>query len=176
MSISQPYSLRLLAVAFLFLLSTAFKAEKDPLHKRVFNTMVAEVKEGTAAAKKPINDKITFKDGRLFSDFLNEKFEYKWLKYRINKDSIYTDSTDTEVRLLELESTTTDEANQTIIINLTIQEWDLDGTIKITKNDKLKKAFDITGREKGGKPVKEKKKKKKKVIEVIDGEGEQKRE
>ena len=35
------------------------------------------------------------------------------------------------------------------------------GVIKITKNDKLKKYFDFSGREKGGKPKKEKKKKEK---------------
>ncbi len=175
MSTKHSTSLKVLIFTCLFLVSLAYKAEKDPLHKRVFNLMISEVKEGTAPAKKPVTDKLSFKDGKLFSDFLYDKFQYKWLKYRINKDSIYTDSTDTEVRLLEIESTTTDEANQTVIINFVVQEWDLDGTIKITKNDKLKKAFDITGREKGGKPVKAKKKKKK-IVEVIDGEGEQKRE
>jgi len=70
-----------------------------------------------------------------------------------------------------LEATVTDELNQTVIVNLSIIEWDIDGTIKITKNDKLKKAFDLSGREKGGNPKKAKKKKK---IDVPKGEAEQK--
>lgn len=152
----------------IFLLFTFFsKAEKDPLHKRVFNVKFLEIKDG-APAKKSTMDKMSFKDGKLFSDFLYDKFAYKWIKYRINKDSIYMDSTDTEVRLLEVEATTTDEANQTVILNFTVEEWNIDGTVKITKNDKLKKYFEIAGREKGGKPKKEKKKKP--LVEIGEGE------
>jgi len=174
MHIKRQIYIKVFTFAFLFLLSISFKVEKDPLHKRIFNTQVTEVKEGSAPVKKPAVDKMTFKDGKLFSDFLFDKFQYKWLKYRINKDSIYVDSTETEVRLLELESTITDEANQTVIINLSIVEWDLEGTVKITKNDKLKKAFDISGREKGGKPKKPKIKKNRKIKIVEGGEVEQK--
>ena len=53
-------------------------------------------------------------------------------------------------------------------INFESQEWDLDGTIKITKNDKLKKYFDFVGREKGGKPKKVKVKKENKLFEIIE--------
>lgn len=173
MSTKQMNYAKVLTLAFFFLFTFSFKAEKDPLHKREFTIKVTEVKEGSAPAKKPTMDKMAFKDGKLFSDFLYDKFQYKWLKYRINKDSIYTDSTDTEVRMFEVECTTTDEANQTLIVNLTIEEWDIEGTVKITKNDKLKKSFEIIGREKGGKPKKSKKKKK---VEIVDGEAEQKNE
>lgn len=159
---STRYIISRLTVILLVLFSLASRAEKDPLHKRVFTTKIAEIKEeGAAPAKKPTMDKMSFKDGRLFSDYLFDKFQYKWLKYRINKDSIFTDSTDTEVRLLEVECTTTDEANQTVSITFSVQEWDIEGEIKITKNDKMKKHFLLTGREKGGKPKKPKKKKKK---------------
>lgn len=110
-------------------------------------------------------DKLYFKNGKLFSDFLYDKFGYKWIRYRINKDSIFTDSTDTEVRFLLVEASLTDDNNQTVLLDFTTQEWDLDGTIKITKNDKLKKYYDMAGREKGGKPKKVKKKRKK-LIEL----------
>jgi hypothetical protein len=43
------------------------------------------------------------------------------------------------------------------MISLTTLEWDIEGTYKITKNDKIKKHFEVTGREKGGKPKKNKK-------------------
>jgi len=61
--------------------------------------------------------------------------------------------------MLVIEATTTDEANTTLAINLTIEDWDIEGTFKITKNDKPKKFYEVVGREKGGKPKKEKKKK-----------------
>ncbi len=157
-----------LSISVLFMLF-AFKGEKDPLHKRTFTVMLDEVRDGVPA-KKGISDKWSFKEGKMFSDYMYDKFGYKWMRYRINKDSIYTDSTDTEVRLLEVEASFTNEENQTVTINFTSVEWDLDGTVKITKNDKIKKYYDFVGREKGGKPKKEKKKKsgETKIFEIID--------
>lgn len=163
---SISFKTKLLSCIFLFAL-LAFKGEKDSLHKRTFNTMLDEVREGVPV-KKGIADKMTFKDGRLFSDYLFDKFGYKWMRYRINKDSIFTDSTDTEVRLLEVESSATNEDNQTVNLNFVVQEWDIDGVIKITKNDKIKKYYDLVGREKGGKPKKPKKPKEKKLFEIIE--------
>lgn len=171
MNVSRSSWVRPLSVCMvLFMTLVAFKSEKDSLHKRVFNIMLDEVKDGVPmkAEKKGIADKMSFKDGKLFSDFLFEKYGYKWMRYRINKDSVYTDSTDTEVRLLEVESSATNEDNQTVTINFVSVEWDLDGTIKITKNDKLKKYYDMVGREKGGKPKKQKKKKENKIFEIVD--------
>ncbi len=139
----------------LFFFITSFKTEHDPLHKRTFNVTLSESKNGTPA-KKNVSDELYFKNGKLYSDFLNEKFNYNYIKYRINKDSIYTDDTDTEVRYLEVEAVETDDNKQTIFINFVTTEWDIDGVIKITKNDKLKRYYDLSGREKGGKPKKEK--------------------
>jgi hypothetical protein len=155
----------LIAIGFLFAL-LSFKEEKDPLHKRVFNISLGEMKDGVPG-KKSIADKFYFKDGKMFSDFIGEKFGYKWIRYRINKDSIFTDSTDTEVRLLEVEASATNEDNQTVSIVFSTQEWDIDGFVKITKNDKIKRYYDFVGREKGGKPKKVKKKKTNKIIEVV---------
>jgi hypothetical protein len=153
-----------LTLSLILLICVAFKTEKDPLHKRIFNINITEVKDGVVA-KKSAMDKIEFKNGKLFSDFLFDKYQYKWIKYRINKDSIYTDSTDTEVRMFEVEATITSTKDETLAINLTIVEWDIEGTIKFTKGDKPKKYYDFTGFEKGGKPKKPKKPKKGQPIE-----------
>jgi hypothetical protein len=158
MSLKKSLFISLTLFCGILLMGFALGKDKDPLHKRIFNITIFEYKDGQAA-KKGVSDKIEFKDGKLFSDYLYDKFQYKWIKYRINKDSIYTDSTDTEVRFLEVEGSATDDKNQTILINFNTVEWDIDGTIKITKNDKIKKQMDFVGREKGGKPKKEKKKK-----------------
>ena len=90
------------------------------------------------------------------------------VRYRIMKDTAYTDHTGTDVRLLELEANVTNEANRTVAIGFTILEWDLDGVVKVTKNDIVRKYYDVVGREKGGKPRKEEMKDKKKLIEVKD--------
>lgn len=149
-------SISCLFVLALIFINAGFKGEKDPLHKRIFTIGVVEIVNG-APGKKSIADEIEFKDGKLFSDFLNKKFSYKWIKYRINKDSIYVDSTETEIRHLEVEATTTDENNTTLAVNFVVENWDIEGFYKLTKNDKPKKYYDFTGFEKGGKPKKEKK-------------------
>jgi glycine cleavage system aminomethyltransferase T len=73
--------------------------------------------------------------------------------------------------MLEVEGSATDLTNQTVIINFVLQEWDIDGTIKITKNDKIKRFFDFVGREKGGKPKKQKSDKQRLIEVKKDGEG-----
>lgn len=155
-----------LALAVILFTTLSFSGEKDSLHKRVFNISLDEVKDGVVA-KKVVADKLFFKDGKVFSNFLDKKFGYQWIRYRINKDSVYIDSTEVEVRYLQVEASATNADNQTVTIEFESLEWDLDGVIKITKNDKIKRYFDFVGREKGGKPKKEKVKKKNKVIEII---------
>lgn len=162
--LKKIYCVGALLLCGLVFIMFGFKDEHDSLHKRTFNIGLSETKNGVVA-KKVIMDKLYFKNGKLFSDFLYDKFGYKWIRYRINKDSIFTDSTDTEVRFLLVEASVTDDNNQTVQLDFTTQEWDLDGTIKITRNDKLKKYYDMAGREKGGKPKKIKKKRKK-LIEL----------
>jgi len=147
----------LFIIVLISLMLFSFKDEHDSLHGRTFNTSLSETKNGEVK-KKVIADKIVFKNNKLKSDFLQKKFGFKWIRYRINKDSIYTDSTHAEVRLLVIEASATDETNQSVIMNFTTLEWDLDGDIKITKNDRLKHVYALCGREKGGKPKKIKKK------------------
>ena len=88
--------------------------------------------------------------------FLFDKFEYKWLKYKVNKDSSYIDETETEIEYFEVESSYTDDKDQTFIMTLKIDNFDIDGEMKITKNDKLKKMFVFNGKEKYSKPKKKK--------------------
>lgn len=146
-----------LLIATIFFISAVILPEKDPLHKRTFSIGITEVKDGVAA-KKSIKDEITFKNGTLYSDYLKDKFGHKWLKYKINKDSIYMDEEiQAEIRMLEIEAVSTDEGGNSTIINFIVENWDIEGTIKMTKNDKPKKYFDFTGFEKGGKPKKERK-------------------
>jgi hypothetical protein len=146
----------LTAIVLLFI-NAVIKKEKDPLHKKIYNTQVIEVKDGQNG-KKALPDELEFKDGKLFSNVLKEKFEYNWLRYEINKDSTYIDSTETEIRYFEFECSYTDDKDQTMVMKCVIDEFDIDGEIKITKNDKLKKMYVFNGKEKYVKPAKKKEK------------------
>jgi hypothetical protein len=141
---------------FLILVSIsllAFKSEKDSLHERKFVISLDEVRNGVPSTKQ-IPDLMMFKEGRLWSEYANKKYGTEWVRYRITKDSVYIDSTETEVRLLMVEANETDETNQTVAFEFSVLEWTIEGTLKVSKNDKIKKYFDFIGSEKGRKPKK----------------------
>ena len=72
MSTNKTFKLLALSAVFLLFVN-AFIKEKDPLNKKIYLTTVIEVKDGQNA-KKGVADELEFKDGKLFSNFLNQKF------------------------------------------------------------------------------------------------------
>ena len=69
----------------------SFKGDKDSLNKKIYTLQVNEMKDGQPKSKKPAEDELEFKDGKVFSNILFEKHEFKWMKYKITKDSTYED-------------------------------------------------------------------------------------
>lgn len=132
-----------------FTINAVFKGEpKDALDKRIFLVNITELKDGSPP-KKSVPDEIEFKAGKgMFSNYLYEKLEYKWIKYEIKKDSTFTDESDVEVNWVEAEITTTDDKDQTLTMEVTVEDFEIRGEIKITKKDKLKKKFEFSGKEK----------------------------
>lgn len=132
-----------------FTINAGLKGEpKDALDKRIFTVMLTEIKEGQPP-KKAVEDELEFKAGKgMFSNFLFEKMEHKWLKYEIKKDSTFTDEDQNEGHWVEAEISVTDNADQTTMINVTVENYDISGEIKITKKDKLKKKYEFSGKEK----------------------------
>lgn len=140
-------SASVVAIGFVSIYATRKGKEKDALDKRIFNTAMIEVREGQGN-KKSVPDEIEFKGGKVFSTYLFDKLEYKWLKYEITKDSTFTDEEANESHWIEVTATHTDDADQTIEMNMKVENYDIEGTVKITKKDKLKKKFEFTGKEK----------------------------
>ncbi len=130
--------------------------DKDPLHKRIFNTNITEIKNGVAA-NKIMKDELEFKDGKVFSNFLNDKFNMSWMKYVIEKDTNYVDSiTEAPVRYFEVKAIFKNEDKEETTFFCKIENENIEGEIKIMKNDKLKKHFEFSGVEKATK-IKDKK-------------------
>lgn len=84
----------------------------------------------------------------MFSTFLFDKLEYKWIKYEITKDSTYTDEDQNENHYTEAEVTTTDANDQTMVMKVYLDNYDINGEIKITKKDKLKRNLNLLERKK----------------------------
>jgi hypothetical protein len=141
-------SASVLTVGFLSINAIKKGEPKDSLDKRKFTVTMTEIKEG-APPKKGIEDEFEFKAGKgVFSTFLFDKLEYKWIKYEITKDSTYTDEEQNESRYTEVTASTTDANDQTMIMKCVVDNYDISGEIKITKKDKLKKKYEFSGKEK----------------------------
>ena len=132
----------------LFSVNAIKKGEpKDTVDKRKFIVNITEVKEG-GPPKKGVEDEFEFKSGKFFSNFLMDKFDVKWVKYEMTKDSTYTDEDQNQNHWSEVEISTTDATDQTIILKCVVDNFDISGEIKVTKKDKLKKKYEFTGKEK----------------------------
>jgi hypothetical protein len=123
--------------------------EKDPLHGKTFEVMHTEYKDSLPKpSSKPIKDEIMFKNGKLFSDLAAEKLKFdKMMKYDIKKDSTYTEE-DEERHYYEIEASSENDDGQTLIINIKIDDISIEGSMKLSKGDKLKKHYEFTGKEK----------------------------
>lgn len=129
----------------------AYKVEKDPLHGKTFEVQQIEFKEGAPkSGAKAIKDEIFFKGGKLYSDLAASekcgKFD-SMIKYEIEKDSAYTEEEE-ERHYYEIKASKENDDGQVLTIQLKIDDIDIEGSMKLSKNDKLKKHFEFTGKEK----------------------------
>jgi hypothetical protein len=107
----------------------SFKGDKDALDKKIYTIQVDEMKDGKPKGKKPAEDELEFKDGKAFSNIAFEKHAFKWMKYKITKDSTYDDEGE-QKRWIEVDA------------------YDISGTFKLTKHDVPKKLYEFVGKEK----------------------------
>lgn len=146
-----------LVVFGIFATFTDIDKDKDPLHKRIFLTNVTEIKNGGVMGKTA-SDELEFKNNKVFSKFLKEKFNVNWMQYTITKDTAFIDSiTEADIRYFEIKGLYKDEDQQETHLLCRINNELIEGEIKIMKNDKLKKQFEFSGQEKATK-ISEKKK------------------
>ena len=131
-------------------LAFTFPGGKDPLHKKKYEALVTEIKDGKPSAKKPAPDEIEFKNGKVYSSFVYDKTDggFSDVKYEISKDSVFTDDSGTEAHYYEILAITTNDKNETINMSFTINGYDIEGTYKVIKKDIVKKHFTTIGKEK----------------------------
>jgi hypothetical protein len=128
----------------------SFKGDKDVLNKKIYTLQVNEMKDGQPKSKKPMDDELEFKDGKVFSNILFDKHEFKWMKYKVTKDSTYEDEGE-QKHWIEAESSSTNEKDETVVISIKVDNFDVDGTYKLTKHDLPKKLYQFIGKEKAKK-------------------------
>ena len=137
-------SLTLITMLVFSILS--FKGDKDKMHKRVFKVIMTEFKDGKPKPKTT-EDEIEFKEGKLHSLFLFDKTGFEKLKYEIKIDSTYVEDEETKEYIKIVASSSNDE-KENVIFNMIIDDFNVEGTIKLVKSGKEKKYFEFIGKEK----------------------------
>ncbi len=139
---------RNLVILVVLFTTAAFIIEKDALHKKKYSVQITEFRDGKPKPKT-IEDAIEFKDGKVYSDFAaSDKLGFtKFMKYELKKDSTYTED-DVEKRYFELESISTNENDETLYMSIKIDDYEIEGSMKLTKGDKPKKYYEFAGKEK----------------------------
>ncbi len=130
----------------LIIFCSAFVSEKDALHKKIYIVQITEYRDGKPKPKT-IEDEIEFKDGKVFSTFAFDKMQFSWMKYKIKIDSTYLDE-EIEKKYYEIDVMNTNKEDETLTMNIKIDEYEIEGTMKLTKGDKPKKQFEFSGKEK----------------------------
>ena len=136
----------------------AFTIAKDRLHKRDFTVSIIDGKK-----PKAIPDEISFKDGKVFcGDFADQKLGIgTWIRYELVKDSTYMEEGE-EREYIEVLATTELAKEEIFEFKCVVDNFEIEGSMKITKKGKDKKTATFSGKEK---PKKDKKKDKKKKEE-----------
>lgn len=146
-------------IAILLAASTlvfAFTIAKDRLHKRDFTVSLIDGKKPKAVA-----DEISFKDGKVFcGDFADQKLGIgTWIKYELVKDSTYTEEGE-EREYIEVLATTELAKEEIFEFKCVVDNFEIEGTMRITKKGKDKKTATFSGKEKPKKKDKKDKKNK----------------
>lgn len=137
-------------------LAFAFTISKDRLHKRDFTVSVIDGKK-----PKPIADEISFKDGKVFcGDFADQKLGIgTWIKYELIKDSTYTEEGE-EREYLEVLATHEFDNGELFEFKCVVDNFEIEGSMRISKKGKDKKTATFSGKEKPKKKDKKDKKEK----------------
>ncbi len=135
----------------------AFTIGKDKLHKRDFTVSVIDGKK-----PKAIPDEISFKDGKVYAgDAVGcaKLGACTWIKYEMVKDSTYTEEGE-EREYIEILATSEFEGGELFEFKCVVDNFEIEGTMKITKKGKDKKTATFSGKEKVKKDKKKDKKEK----------------
>ena len=132
-----------------FLSIRAIKLEKDALHKKKFDITLYEMVNGKAKPKPAKEKDLEFTNGKLYIEYLYEKYSVGQIKYDLKKDSTYLDE-DIEKRYFELEATTEKDGYDYKVF-IKIDNYEMEGKFQQLKNDKVKKEGEFTGTEKAQK-------------------------
>jgi hypothetical protein len=121
------------------------KAEKNKfLENRKFDVQFYEIK--TNGRGKALKTLLMLKGGKVEADLMYEKLTLPPIVYRVTLDSTYTED-DTPMHMVTFEATYSEDKNE-YTWEVTVTNYDIEGTVVQMKSGVEKKRYEFSGSEK----------------------------
>ncbi|CAN5144209.1 hypothetical protein BH09BAC5_BH09BAC5_28340 [soil metagenome] len=140
----------------LFLLLSSFVLDGDDtsnIEKKEYKITITESKKGKSG--KPDEDVIAIKGSKFRSKFFKQNAGADAIPVELSKDSTYTEEgNDEEMLYVEFEGEMTNKLEETVKVSGTIDGYGIEGSVEISKKEKVKKHWDFVGTQKDRKSKK----------------------
>jgi hypothetical protein len=142
--------LKSVVMVAVMLVSTSVFAQKNKgskntfLEGKKFNVNFYELRAGNRG--KAIPSKVLIKSGKVEADLMYEKLQMEPITYVVTLDSTYTED-DTEMHMVTFEATNAADKNE-YKWEVTVINYDIEGTVTVTKAGVEKKKYEFSGSEK----------------------------
>lgn len=138
--------------AFLLLTSLMFAQKTKPvknayLEGKKFNVNFYELK--ASGKSKAMPTMVLIKGGKVEADLMYEKLQMQPITYTVTTDSTYTED-DSENRIVTFEAVDSAEKNE-YKWEVTVTNYDIEGTVTVSKGGVEKKKYEFSGTEKAKK-------------------------
>ncbi len=140
----------LILSGILFIMMSSFVFDgKDTsnIENKSYKITITENKKGKSG--KPEEDVIQIKGSKFRSKFFKQNAGSDAIPVELSKDSTYTEEgNDEELLYVEFEGEMTNKLEETVKISGTIDGYSIEGSVEISKKEKVKKHWDFVGGQK----------------------------
>ncbi len=134
----------------IFLLAASFvlKGDTSSVEGKVYKITITEAKKGGKSGS-PENDEASFKSSKFRSKFFGKNAGADAIPIELMVDSVFSNDDGTEELLyVEFEGNMTNKLEENIKLTGTIDGYGIEGSLEISKKEKVKKHYDFVGGQK----------------------------
>ncbi len=142
-------TITLVSSAFIFLLTASFvlKGDTSSIDGKKFKITITEQKNGKSG--KASQDDCSFKSSKFNCKFFGQNAGAEEIPIDLDKDSTYTEEGAEEASIyVEFSGERTNKLEETVKVTGTIDGFGIEGSVEISKKEKVKKHWDFVGTQK----------------------------
>lgn len=134
----------------IFFLAASFvlKGDTSSVEGKVYKITITEAKKGGKTGS-PANDEASFKGSKFRSKFFGKNAGADAIPIELMVDSVFSNDDGTEELLyVEFEGNMTNKLEEHVKLTGTIDGYGIEGSVEISKKEKVKKHYDFVGGQK----------------------------